>query len=272
MTQIDNKLTVFHITHQKAGSQWISAILKYCAGDRYVPNQIMGAHYQKNSIKIGSVYPCVYLAKSDFEALIGCSTPLNYRNYKDFLSSPQTYFSNWYHFQFQKKDYRKFIIIRDLRDTLVSAYFSFKISHAPLTNNLLRWRENLQNLDKEKGLIYLMDEVLQRLANIQTSWLDNESFVIKYEDLLDNQYEIIEEIIDRCEINIERQRLHEIVRTHSFEGMANRKKGQEDINSHQRKGIAGDWQNHFSETIKTEFKQRFGDALIKTGYEKDLNW
>ncbi|MEA5472539.1 sulfotransferase domain-containing protein [Spirulina sp. 06S082] len=269
---MNDRPTVFHITHQKAGSQWISALLKSCAPDRYVPNQTMGAHYNQNPIKIGHVYPCLYLAKPNFEALIGSNWGLNRPQYKNILRSPQTYIANWYNFQMQNKEHRKFIVIRDLRDALVSAYFSFKISHPVKTKNLHRWRENLQSLDREKGFIYLMDEVLQRWANIQLSWLDNECLLIKYEDLVNNQYETIETIMEHCQIDIERQRLQEIVKSHSFENKTGRKKGEEDIASHERKGIAGDWQNHFSEGIKEEFKQRFGTVLIQTGYEKDINW
>jgi hypothetical protein len=39
-----------------------------------------------------------------------------------------------------------------------------------------------------------------------------------------------------------------------------------------RKGIAGDWKNHFSEKHKDLFKQLCGEALIRSGYEKNLEW
>ena len=44
------------------------------------------------------------------------------------------------------------------------------------------------------------------------------------------------------------------------------------MTAHQRKGIAGDWRNHFSDELKGDFKERWGDLLIATGYERDLDW
>jgi len=54
--------------------------------------------------------------------------------------------------------------------------------------------------------------------------------------------------------------------------LTGRRPGQEDIHAHQRKGIAGDWRNHFTTRVKEVFKQRYGHVLIATGYEPDLNW
>lgn len=39
-----------------------------------------------------------------------------------------------------------------------------------------------------------------------------------------------------------------------------------------RKGVPGNWREHFSEANKTLFKDETGDLLIRLGYEKDNNW
>jgi hypothetical protein len=58
-----------------------------------------------------------------------------------------------------------------------------------------------------------------------------------------------------------------------FEKLAKgRKKGDENFRSHYRKGQAGDWKNHFNDQHKAVFKEKYGDLLIKLGYEKDNNW
>ena len=51
-----------------------------------------------------------------------------------------------------------------------------------------------------------------------------------------------------------------------------RKRGQEDISTHERKGIAGDWRNYFAHAIKEKFKDLYGDLLMATGYEQDKDW
>jgi hypothetical protein len=39
-----------------------------------------------------------------------------------------------------------------------------------------------------------------------------------------------------------------------------------------RKGVVGDWKNHFSPRVKERAKELVGEALIELGYEKDMNW
>ena len=51
-----------------------------------------------------------------------------------------------------------------------------------------------------------------------------------------------------------------------------RKPGAENIKSHYRKGVAGDWKNHFKPEHTELFKQKYNDLLIKLNYEKDDNW
>jgi hypothetical protein len=48
--------------------------------------------------------------------------------------------------------------------------------------------------------------------------------------------------------------------------------GKEDSNSHYRKGVSGDWRNHFTTKIEQEFKARYGELLIQLGYEEDRHW
>jgi hypothetical protein len=49
-------------------------------------------------------------------------------------------------------------------------------------------------------------------------------------------------------------------------------RGTEDVSSHERQGIAGDWRNHLSGKVLFEIKKRFGSLLIATGYEKRFDW
>lgn len=51
-----------------------------------------------------------------------------------------------------------------------------------------------------------------------------------------------------------------------------RKQGQEDRGSHFRKGVHGDWLNHFTLEHLAEFKQRYEDLLFQLGYESEPDW
>jgi lipopolysaccharide transport system ATP-binding protein len=171
-------------------------------------------------------------------------------------------------------DSRVFVVIRDLRDTLVSAYFSFKISHSIQFESQRRLRETLCSLDTEEGLWYLMENGMAYCAKIQLSWLEAGATILKYEDLLENDVALLEEtLIGHCGLAVDPSTLREIVLRNRFDVLtAGRQRGTEDRSRHERRGVAGDWRNHFSDKLKKAFKARFGGVLVATGYEKDLNW
>ncbi|MBK9925009.1 MAG: sulfotransferase domain-containing protein [Anaerolineales bacterium] len=272
-------LTIFHITHWKAGSQWIAEILKNCAPERFVPMAIANPHgmggrgilnFYVYPVNPGNIYGTVYLTQSQFRSII----------YDPFWQTkePEGYYFrraviNWWNYRIKKNTCRSFVVIRDLRDTLISLYFSAKFSHKIITDQLAELRQKLNDLDEEDGIMYMLTDVLPSSANIQASWIGTpDVLMLKYDDILGNEFAFFENLIDYCEINVEKGRLHEIVRYNIFEAATGRKPGQEDVNAHLRKGIAGDWKNYFSDKIKTEFKKNYGELLIRTGYETSLNW
>lgn len=73
--------------------------------------------------------------------------------------------------------------------------------------------------------------------------------------------------------SIPKETLRTILEEKSFENLSGgREKGKEDVTSHYRKGVPGDWANHFTPALKREFKRRFNEVLLKTGYEQDNEW
>jgi lipopolysaccharide transport system ATP-binding protein len=235
--------TIFHVTHWKAGSQWINRILTDCVPERIVAPQVGGGQFLYWPLQQGKVYPTIYVSADQFAE----------------VQLP----TSW----------RRFVIIRDLRDTLISAYFSLKVSHPEELDNA-PLRDRLQTLSFEAGLALLMDEWLPGCARIQLSWQETGERLIRYEDLLEHDQEILEPLLlEECQLPVEPMRLREIILANRFEQQTvGRARGQEDIRAHERKGIAGDWRNHFSDAIKRKFKNRFGAVLIATGYERDLVW
>jgi hypothetical protein len=236
--------SVIHVTHWKAGSQWIHKILNACAPDEIITPRIDQAQFLYWPFQRGKIYPTVYVDKMQFD---GRAIPA---------------------------DTRHFVVIRDLRDTLVSAYFSMKVSHPNDEGELDPLRAKLQSLDQEQGFLYMLDNWLGPCATIQRTWLEAGEPLIRYEELLEHDLEILETIlIDRCRLPIEPARLRQAILDCRFESLSNgRARGDEDMQAHERKGIAGDWQNHFTPTLKCAFKNRYGGLLVATGYERDLNW
>jgi lipopolysaccharide transport system ATP-binding protein len=111
------------------------------------------------------------------------------------------------------------------------------------------------------------------MAQIQWSWVSGAESLIRYEDLIEHDEEILTSLLlDHCRLAIEPARVREAVRKNRFEARTGRKPGSENARSHQRKGIAGDWRNHFTDKVRAEFKRCYGSLLIANGYEKHSNW
>ena len=64
-----------------------------------------------------------------------------------------------------------------------------------------------------------------------------------------------------------------IVDRHRFSRKAGgRERGVEDAHNHYRKGVAGDWRNHFEPVHVEYFKRNYNDLLLRLGYETDPHW
>lgn len=71
---------------------------------------------------------------------------------------------------------------------------------------------------------------------------------------------------------VDPERLRASVEKFSFRRQTGRKAGQEDRASFKRKGIAGDWKNHFTREAAQVFDHHFGDMLVRLGYVPDRRW
>jgi Sulfotransferase domain len=236
--------TVLHVTHWKAGSQWIHGILRGCVPERIVAPLVGDPQLLAQPVRPGMVYPTLYVSRWQFESV---RLPANAR---------------------------PFVVIRDLRDTLVSAYYSLLYSHPELHESIPRLRSRLRACSEEEGLLCVLDEWLDGCARIQASWLGAPAPIIRYEDLLEDDVGILTRVLlEECRLAVAPSRLRRAIEAHRFEALTGgRPRGSERVTAHERKGIAGDWRNHFTDHVKAEFKARFGQLLVATGYEADTTW
>lgn len=235
--------TVFHLTHHKAGSQWINRLLHALVPDRVIDPEVFNGHFLSKPLRPGKVYPTLYLTREQFES----------------VTLPD--------------GHRKFVVIRDLRDTLVSLYFSRRNSHQIMHAGMRTQRGILSEVSQEEGLLYLLEGELGRVAQVQWSWVASREPLIRYEELLQNDEEILADVLLRkCRLGVDPWQFREAILANRFEAWSGRKPGEEDPNAHERKGIAGDWRNHFTGRVIDDFKKRYGSLLIATGYEKGFGW
>ncbi len=178
------------------------------------------------------------------------------------------------------------VVIRDGRDIMVSAYYymlnkneinkQFGVDHYrkhlvfddydDIRGNMPRFIEQLFDTHVKETFHFSWSQFID-------DWLCHDVAVVKYEDLLTNAAQILVDTTHRLtgkELGIDRA--NEIVENYSFKKLSGRKQGQENKKSFVRKGIAGDWKNHFSVEACEAFNHYAGQQLISVGYEKDDSW
>ncbi len=233
---------VIHFTHAKAGSTWIDGILRGLFGKRVKPR-------------------CA--GKPDFSGAAGCIYPAVFMVRDEALSDPAV------------QTAKRFFIMRDLRDTLISRYFSMRYSHKPDAGGKIEaMRERLRDKTETDGLTEVLnDDGVDKAARIQRSWLGAGEIVLRYEDLIANDVPLLVELfVEKLGLLVTAKEIERVVASQRFDTLYGRKMGEEDVMSHGRKGVAGDWRNHFTRQMAELFHSRYGDLLKDTGYESDAAW
>ncbi len=96
---------------------------------------------------------------------------------------------------------------------------------------------------------------------------------VRYEDLLEHPHEEVKRLFEFLGADTSEKVVEHCVSSASFEKLSQgRERGQEDVTSFYRKGVAGDWKNLFTEREKEIYKEEAGELLIRLGYEKNYDW
>lgn len=178
-----------------------------------------------------------------------------------------------------------FHVIRDPRDIMVSAYFSHLHSH-PISFGGVDWpelaqlREELKHVSEAEGLLKEIDFLAPLIDGIAT-WDYHQPHIleVKMEELVDQpelwwtrilehlQWLAPEGVTDPGPGLLPRQYVKDLPEKFSFDKMSGgRSKGEEDVTSHYRRGVAGDWKNHLDDTHIEKFRATFGDLVERLGY------
>jgi hypothetical protein len=177
-------------------------------------------------------------------------------------------------------------VIRDGRDVMVSAYYyllfknevnrQFGVDHHrrqlrfadfdDLPANLPRFIEYMFESFARQRFHFSWSEFID-------SWLPRGVPIVRYEQLLLRPAEILQERVAA----LTGRSLHElaaqaIVEKYSFRKLSGRQPGDAINTSFVRKGVAGDWKNHFSFEARQVFDSYAGAQLITAGYETDHTW
>lgn len=160
---------------------------------------------------------------------------------------------------------------RDFRDMYVSNYFYIRMTPWHFRHG------DVVRMDISEFLDMCIEGHLPDYVKVVDAWRDNRnpehSMMLRYEDLIADTFGCMQQVRSLFDLPATDEELAKIVEDNSFASLSKgRKQGQENAQSHFRKGVAGDWKNHFTDKHKDAIKAVAGDWLIKHGYEENLDW
>ncbi|NCC52259.1 MAG: hypothetical protein EOM20_13725, partial [Spartobacteria bacterium] len=167
--------------------------------------------------------------------------------------------------------YRAFYVHRDPRDMINSLYFSMRYSHVPI-GHIPSLRAELETLTEEEGIQRMLEQwQASGYFACLNEWFsappDENVRLVAYEKLTgERQALTLAALFDHCGIPAGIQDICDLLERHSFRSLSGRAAGEEDIHAHYRKGVAGDWRNHFTKKNLATYYALTGDLTEKAGY------
>lgn len=163
------------------------------------------------------------------------------------------------------------VLHRDLRDVAVS--YHFYVQNTP-------WHPEHKfhtQATIEEGLHVFAERMLPGYVQWVESWTDNanpeQSIQLKYEEMLENPVEGMTRIATLFELDNSKSTIESIVDAYSFKKMSGgRTRGESSTTAFARKGVAGDWVNHFTPSLREAYGKQLADFLVRHGYEGDDAW
>ncbi len=171
-------------------------------------------------------------------------------------------------------NYRAFFVTRDPRDITVSLYYSILYSHREM-GKISDMRGVLKQKTQSDGLLQVIDWAIDlEIFSALRSWANARDItdrlkIFRFEELIGNsQFDYFKHLMKHCQIDISDAALEVVLSDLSFQNLSGRSQGSEDLHSHYRKGVAGDWKNYFNGSVESYFMQKTGRLLEHTGYSK----
>jgi len=226
---------LYHVTHAKAGSTWVADILVTAFGDRVFRR--FGRRTEHYQWEPGRIYPAVFLQRKDFLELEGAS------------NQPT------------------FFVLRDIRDTMVSLYFSLRYTH--MTEgfpHIVKFREEVEGMDDATGLLHTIRTRNGEVRRVQESWLGSGAEVVRYEDLIASEGHLLLDALDRSGFQYDRDTVIRAIDSNSFQAKFGRALGQVDEKSHGRQGLPGDWRHYATDELVEFVRTNLAETLKKGGY------
>jgi hypothetical protein len=230
--------------------------------------------------KSGTVWLCQLLSTA-----IGVPYP---REYRSPIAMSSVVHAHW---RYAARMPPTAYIYRDGRDVMVSLYFfyirAFNLPAKPKLSAGVRARfqhlygpgfdpsavrENLPKFIESEATSPRSTDGLAWHQHIQDWWDRPQVSYLSYEELRADTPGTLMRVLKGLGVDVDDHITSLAADRWSFETTSGRAAGNEDRTSFQRKGIVGDWMNHFSREAGEVFDAIAGDALVSVGYAEDRDW
>ncbi len=174
-------------------------------------------------------------------------------------------------------------LLRDGRDVCTSGVFHW-FNKNPTTTSLTDFEllRRTAFIEKKKFNLdrFFTDAEIEEWAHtwsqplrIITKLSNHKIKLISFEDMLLDQGAVVKEVFKFVGVNSSSSVISKCIHASSFKKMSdNRQRGEEKVNVHVRKGVAGDWKNYFVRKDAEIFQKIAGDMLLQFGYVSSSDW
>lgn len=161
---------------------------------------------------------------------------------------------------------KKILLVRDPRDAIVSAYFSFTKSHrlpetGQLLEDMVKRRQTMQGLELENYALSRVSQVKEAFNKYHQVFSHDPLLkVYRYEDIIFNKFNWIKNMLAFLDLSLEDDRIEMIAKKHDIVP------GQEDSEKHIRKVKPGDHKEKLSPECISKLNTTLQDILERYNY------
>jgi len=244
---------MYVVGYPKSGNTWLCFLLAYCLNAEYDDLDAPGIHpqqeYQRRYVKGGLEHPSYQGQLGRVLKTHDLELPANSQH------QPVVY------------------LLRDGRDVMVS-YFFYRRKLAAEGSGIKKQLTKFRNLLTTKSVepschdfsAFLQKYTDEWVTHLST-WLERSpQVVIRYEDLKTEPVKTLQTAFGQLNVEIAPAIIEQGLDIFDFQKLSQRREGEEDRSSFFRKGIAGDWKNHFADTDLEYFTRRAEDVMNQAGY------
>lgn len=243
---LNNKILL--VGYPKSGNTWLQYLLAYITGSHSVNlDDLQNENQQHNAQKLREEKESKH--SSDFlNGLYICKTHSLPKGISDI------------------DGYKGIVqIVRDPRDVIVSYYYFIHFFRMSKSNPELV--NNYSKLQQSRNFNQMIKKVCGELNNYYQQWraVPNK-IAVKYEDLQSNPEETIRTILKTLNIDAPDFLIKEGIEAYAFSNITGREKGAEENTKFFRKGIVGDYKNHFGSLQNIYVKRKLKDYFKEFNY------